>query len=46
MFADFGGMEGRTMSFIDTFSREIIENVRKIHLSVKFYSVGEFFQKQ
>ncbi len=22
MFADFGGMEGRTMSFIDTFSRE------------------------
>lgn len=31
MFADFGGMEGRTMSFIDTFSREFIENVRKIH---------------
>ena len=25
MFADFGGMEGRTMSFIDTFSREFIE---------------------
>ena len=42
MFADFGGMEGGTMSFIDTFSREFIENVRKIHLSVKFYSVGEF----
>lgn len=30
MFADFGGMEGRTMSFIDTFSREFIENVRKM----------------
>ena len=31
MFADFGGMEGRTMSFIDTSSREFIDNVRKIH---------------
>ena len=31
MFANFEGMEGRTMSFIDTFSREFIEKVRKIH---------------
>lgn len=39
MFANFGGMEGRTMSFIDTFSREFIENVRKMPPSFSYFIV-------